>query len=140
MISKEYQREYYKNNKHIWRKYVEENEEKIKEYRKQYWKKYKERHKRNVKQIKEVVLNHYGDSCNCCGEQERTFLTIDHISGDCGRDKYVSGKRIGSIDLCRRIIKLGFPDEYQILCFNCNIGKYLNNNVCPHKDKLKVTY
>lgn len=30
------------------------------------------------------------------------------------------------------IIAAGFPAEYQILCFNCNIGRSRNGGRCPH--------
>lgn len=28
----------------------------------------------------------------------------------------------------------GFPDELQLLCFNCNCGRQRNGGVCPHVD------
>jgi hypothetical protein len=30
-------------------------------------------------------------------------------------------------------VKQGFPDGFQTLCFNCNVGKYKNGGVCPHQ-------
>ena len=32
----------------------------------------------------------------------------------------------------RKIIRGGFPANYQILCANCNWGKEMNGGVCPH--------
>ena len=28
----------------------------------------------------------------------------------------------------------GYPPGYQVLCYNCNCGRYRNGGVCPHKD------
>ena len=36
------------------------------------------------REAKTVVYNHYSNGdvkCNCCGEREITFLSIDHING-----------------------------------------------------------
>ena len=26
-----------------------------------------------------------------------------------------------------------FPPGYQVLCWNCNCGRSINNGICPHK-------
>jgi hypothetical protein len=36
--------------------------------------------------------------------------------------------------LCVHIIKSGFPNSFQILCYNCNNGKRMNRGVCPHQE------
>jgi len=33
----------------------------------------------------------------------------------------------------RWLKKHKYPDGFQVLCFNCNVGKYLNKGTCPHK-------
>ena len=79
-----------------------------------------------------IVLKHYGGDipkCKCCEETELMFLTIDHINGG-GRKHRIETKNYG---LKRWIIKNKFPKEFQILCMNCNLGKHLNNGLCPHK-------
>ncbi len=80
-----------------------------------------------------LVYTHYKPICKCCGEAEILFLTIDHVNNDGFKDVYKDGGRIGGSALCRRIIKEGFPDTYQIMCMNCNLGKSRNNGICPHK-------
>ncbi len=37
--------------------------------------------------------------------------------------------------LYRWIIKNNFPEEFQILCFNCNSGRHINGGICPHEEK-----
>ncbi len=69
----------------------------------------------------------YGGCCQCCGEDNPYFLTIDHIGGRSEIDDLHGEK------LWRYLKKLGWPkDNYQLLCFNCNCGK-ANFGICPHK-------
>lgn len=84
---------------------------------------------------RKTVFDHYGRKCNCCGEINEKFLTIDHVNNDGNLDKTPSGKKITGSDLCLKIIRENFPDTYQILCYNCNCGKRVNNGSCPHNDK-----
>ena len=78
------------------------------------------------------VLNAYGNQCACCGEAERCFLTIDHVNRDGAaerRIKWQTGNK-----LYRELRRQGFPqDRYQLLCYNCNLGRERNAGVCPHQ-------
>jgi hypothetical protein len=82
------------------------------------------------KNLKEVVYNHYGNKCACCGETTEEFLTIDHINNDGAKQRKVIGRKMQNMYLW--IIGNDFPDEFQILCWNCNCGRHKNNGVCPH--------
>jgi len=82
--------------------------------------------------IKEIVFSHYGWFCACCGENERAFLSMDHVNNDGYKDRASNRKR-SSAHLYRRIKNQGFPKTYQVLCMNCNFGKRMNNGICPHK-------
>ena len=84
---------------------------------------------------KTKVFNHYGWECNCCKENITAFLTIDHINNDGYLDRMKKGwkRKLTSKDLYFMIIKEGFPDRFQTLCQNCNLGKLVNKGVCPHK-------
>ena len=75
-----------------------------------------------------LVFDHYGRTCICCGESEFRFLTIDHINNDGATHR----KAIGG-NLYSWLIKNQFPDGFQVLCFNCNHGKHLNGGICPHQ-------
>lgn len=88
--------------------------------------------------LKRVIFAAYGgDRCACCGETEKAFLELDHINGDGykHRKQLNHGKNVGSncYLLYRDLEKKGFPPGYQILCANCNVGKYRNGGICPHK-------
>jgi hypothetical protein len=85
----------------------------------------------NLRRRKEV-LDHYGSKCACCGESCYEFLTIDHINND-GKEHR---KLIGQQHLYHWLRKNGYPDGFQILCWNCNSAKH-HYGVCPHLAKKK---
>ena len=86
--------------------------------------------KRNRKR-RELVINHYGGQCACCGEKTFEFLAVDHVKGggDAHRMKVGSGS-----NMIEWVIKNDFPPIFQILCHNCNqaIGYYGH---CPHETR-----
>jgi hypothetical protein len=79
---------------------------------------------------KDSVYTAYGNKCVCCGETEPLFLTIDHVNNDGNIERKLNSQG----NLYSRIISAGFPDTFQILCWNCNTGKMRNNGVCPHQE------
>jgi len=93
---------------------------------------------RHNTKVRFEVYAHYSStvipSCACCGEQELLFLTIDHINnnGAQERKQLHNGKNIGSA-FYDWLKKQGYPEGYQLLCFNCNLGKHRNKGICPHK-------
>ena len=85
---------------------------------------------------RQVVLSFYGGNppkCQCCGEQEYRFLTIDHMNNDGTNHRRELGIN-SSTDLYIWLIHSDFPKEFQVLCMNCNFGKRMNDGICPHKD------
>ncbi len=99
------------------RKWVSENIEKSRMIR-----------RKSFLKTRMMVLKHYGGKCNCCGESEANFLSIDHINNDGN----VWRKTHKSHALYTWIVLNNYPDDLQILCYNCNMakGKY---GICPHK-------
>lgn len=87
--------------------------------------------------LKDIVYEAYGNKCRNCGKQERSFLTIDHTYNDGAADRKKTGcgafQRKGGAKLYAQIIEQNFPDSYQILCYECNMGKHRNGGVAPHK-------
>jgi len=86
------------------------------------------------KNLRRDVLSHYSDGtmlCACCGESIERFLTIDDMDDfhNTYKQKIGSGMRF-----YRWLRKNNYPYGYQVLCFNCNSGRDLNNGICPHKD------
>lgn len=75
------------------------------------------------------VLSAYGDRCTCCGEDRPQFLTIDHIDSSGAAHRRVIQ---GGSGFYRWLRKHGFPkDNFQLLCFNCNLSKG-HYGACPH--------
>lgn len=86
----------------------------------------KEYHRKN----KLEVITKYGGKCSCCGEGRIEFLTIDHVNNDGAKHRAEIGK--GSDQTYRWLIHNGFPDGFQVLCYNCNIAKSVYG-ACPHQ-------
>lgn len=116
-------------------KYAQENRDRVLKKCRQYYYANKEksnnRNKERNKAIRKAIFDHYGGKCICCGEIEDTFLTIDHINndGNVQRKTQSSGGMF-----YRWIMKNNYPDNLQILCWNCNHGKY-KIGMCPHQMK-----
>lgn len=142
-------------NKEERKKHYEKNKDEINRKRREYRKKpeiRKRENKRNLEwrhnnierareisnkakktyenKCKNLVLDHYGKKCVCCGETNLKFLTIDHING--GGTKH--RKKIKGEKITTWLCKNNFPKGFQVLCFNCNWGKHINGGICPHKD------
>lgn len=81
-----------------------------------------------------IIFNHYCNNdirCMCpgCKEIMFEFLTIDHINND-GSEQRGKKHPIGP-NFYKWIIDNNFPDDLQILCWNCNIAKRTYGK-CPH--------
>ena len=75
----------------------------------------------------------YGDRCVCCGESNKKFLTLDHIQNDGWKEKQFGKHR--KSNWYKLAIKHPDKNRFQILCWNCNMGKAKNGGVCPHKEQ-----
>ncbi|KKM24391.1 hypothetical protein LCGC14_1605530 [marine sediment metagenome] len=87
---------------------------------------------------KQRVIDHYGGICLCCGESELLLLTIDHIYEDGAEHRRqifpnIKGRTPGGDNFYRWLEKNQYPDGFQTLCYNCNIGKHRNGGICPHQ-------
>lgn len=83
---------------------------------------------------KDAVFEAYGGwKCACCGETEKSFLSIDHVenNGSQLRRAGIHGKP--SAEFYRWLKRRRFPKGFQVLCMNCNVGKHRNGGVCPHQ-------
>ena len=91
--------------------------------------------KKYRKKLRDEVFSHYGHKCKCCGESEEFFLTIDHINNDgaAHRRSLPNGKYSTGERMYRWLKVNGYPDGFQVLCMNCNLGKQRNGGICPHQ-------
>jgi hypothetical protein len=94
------------------------------------------RQRESNRRLKEEVLNHYGGKCECCGETDIRFLTLDHLEGGGRKDREKVKKTMSSSGsyYYRWLRDTGYPTHLRVLCFNCNCGRMINGGVCPHKD------
>ena len=120
-----------------------------------YQRKYKRKNLRDVRkaivgkgaELKREVFEHYNmvhsgqeycDSdyihCVCCDETEYKFLCLDHINNDGNEDRKKNPSHATGRSLYARLRNAGYPEGYQILCYNCNMGKHINGGKCPHND------
>ncbi len=103
-------------------------------YKKKSWSYEKQPHRKKIKAeryklLRKSIIDGYGGKCDCCGEDTIEFLAIDNVNG--GGQKERKTKSIHQIMVS--IVKNDFPDEYRVLCHNCNssIGFY---GYCPHEN------
>lgn len=81
--------------------------------------------------LREEFIREYGGRCECCGEEQFAFLSIDHIDG--GGKKHQQALGGGGGAVLRYLKRIGWPKEgYRILCYNCNCGRNRFGGVCPH--------
>jgi len=84
---------------------------------------------KHLTKLRDQIFQKYGGyRCTCCGETESRFLTIDHVNG--GGNKHRRAIGIGRFYYWLR--DNNFPAGFQVLCYNCNLGKSQNGGVCPH--------
>lgn len=87
---------------------------------------------RSRRKLKVAAVAAYGGKCACCGETELTFLTIDHVDNDGAKQRAnVTGNGRGTV-MHRWLRQNNWPTGFQVLCFNCNSGKQVNGQQCPH--------
>lgn len=81
--------------------------------------------------IRAEVLGYYSGGpprCACCGTDTFDLLSIDHLNGGGEAHRKEVG---GGTRLYRWLRKSGYPQEFQVLCFNCNLAKGFYGS-CPH--------
>lgn len=95
-----------------------------------------ERYRTNYKprsrsKIRDEVYEKYGGAvCKCCGETRVVFLVLDHIHGGGYRHR----QQVGSgVRLYYWLKRNNYPYGFQVLCQNCNVGKWRNKGICPHE-------
>lgn len=88
------------------------------------------------RKLKNDVMTAYGSRCVCCGEDDLRFLTLDHINSDGAeqRRKLKGHRGQAGIGFYTWVRQNDYPDDLQLLCWNCNSGRHYNGGTCPHHD------
>jgi len=149
----DYQREYYRRNKARLcartkmrrARNAEPYRERLRAWRaanpdkaRYYYAKYKRARGREIRQkirlkaaaVRAEMMAAYGGRCECCGEQNPGFLTIEHKR----RDGSAHRRRLGGPDkILADLKRRGWPkDDYALMCMNCNWGRR-RTGICPHE-------
>lgn len=83
---------------------------------------------------KREVVNHYTKgkmACPCCGVFGLVFLSVDHVNNNGAEDRK---KGLRGYRLYLWIVKNNYPEDYQVLCYNCNQAKAISG-ICPHEEE-----
>lgn len=88
--------------------------------------------KNAIQKVWNIIFKQYGSICICCKENNIRFLTLDHINTDGANHKKQSGQTNMPNYIARLIKENKAPKDIQILCYNCNCGRYRNGGICPH--------
>jgi tRNA(Ile2) C34 agmatinyltransferase TiaS len=115
------------------------NPEKWRAKARELWKKNKIKYRANNRvrawKRKVDILTHYSNGtpkCNCCGETEIKFLSLDHINGLSPEEKKKGRIRSAGHTFYSKLKLKGYPKGFQVLCYNCNCAKGFYGQ-CPHK-------
>lgn len=126
--AREWRRKNPERSRAIWQKSHKKNYESYKIRHNTYLRNY-------TKRKREEALFKYGGKCVCCGENTNEFLSFDHVNNDGNNHrKIVKSSRQFYYQLCKNEIS----KDFQILCFNCNMGRQFFGGIeklCPHKIK-----
>lgn len=99
---------------------------------------------RYMQSVKAEAYEAYGGyRCACCGETEKTFLTLDHINDDGAtwrRSLFGGANRGAGLRTYTWCKKNGYPPIFQVLCWNCQHGKRNNGGICPHRKETRRDY
>ena len=93
------------------------------------------RYKQYLRNLKIRVLEGYGNKCVCCGIEKFEFLSVDHKNNDGAEERRNPKIKTNSGSLYRMIIREGFPDRYQVMCYNCNLSLAFFG-YCPHHPEI----
>jgi len=105
----------------INRRSYENNRETKREYDLAHRAQNTERQRAGRQRKRQLVLDHYGRSCACCGATDQ--LTVDHIDGGGKLHRAEIGSFKAGHLMNTWLVKNNFPEGFQILCLSCNASK-----------------
>lgn len=80
------------------------------------------------------LLKILGPICNCCGENNKEFLTLDHVNNDGYLIRNNKGRNTCYYVWLKALSDSNIRKNYQILCWNCNSGRAKQSDkICPHQ-------
>ena len=110
-----YQKWYYKNHKANKAK----KRESMKRRRAKNPEPFREQSRKAKAKLKEKIFGAYGHTCARCEFDDKRALTLDHKLNNGAQER----RELGERGVYYRAIEKYRPDEYQILCMNCQFIK-----------------
>lgn len=92
--------------------------------------------RRRSERLRHQVFAHYSSGepkCACCKETGFRFLTLDHTNNNGGEHRREVGDGLSTHIW---LVRNGFPNGFQVLCWNCQMGKVFNGGICPHQEAI----
>ena len=114
-------------NRRSWHKHKEKRLIYTKEYAKTHQEQRRDYVNARYKELRDEIVEAYGSKCIRCGFSDRRALCIDHVNGNGLKER----KLKNGANFLRKIIRENFPDDYQLLCANCNLIKAIENREIP---------
>ena len=110
-----------------YKKWYEANKERVREMKRQSMLKRRQenpeihrKHSRDSKaKLKAILFDMYGHVCIRCGFKDKRALTLDHKLNNGNKER----KELGERGVYQKARDTFLPNEYQILCMNCQFIK-----------------
>ena len=109
---KGYHREWYQKNKEKLR---QKKRLAMRQYRLENPEKFNLQSRNHKAKTRKMLFFLYGSRCALCGFDNAKALTLDHIL----RNGNIERKMLGERGVYRRALEKNRPEEYRILCMNC---------------------
>jgi len=109
-------RDWYNRNKKKTRK---RKTELMRKYRAENPEKYRKQSRDAKARLREKIYEIYGRKCVDCGFEDARALTLDHIKNNGSEER----KQLGERGVYLRATNQYLPEDYQILCMNCQFIK-----------------
>lgn len=92
-----------------------------------------------IQKYRKIIFEYFGSFCVKCGISDFDVLTVDHINNDGYKlNNKIHTRRESYHKLIKRIESGENLKKYlQLLCWNCNYKKHLQNNRIKRNKKLK---
>lgn len=85
--------------------------------------------------VRDEVFTAMGGECECCGEGEYAFLTVDHSDGGGAAHRLAMSpdhpRQFAGVRMYRWIKHAGYPAGFRLLCANCQMASARLEG-CPH--------
>lgn len=117
-------------NRESWHRHAEVRKAESRKWQHEHKEWRRENVNKKYRELRDAVLDNYGGKCSVCGFDDRRALCLDHVNGNGLKER----KLTSAASIMRRIIREGYPDDYQILCANCNLIKAIEKREIPVSD------